>query len=182
MNQLDDKARKTISFCAQYGEAARTLANKLLSTSSTEQDLDIENSNILSEVRSLAEKHKFNLPTESEDKNKLINVLLKLIIDLNSNQANLIDKIFESPSDLEHDDESFLDREAQDIDLRTSEIKEKFSRYLVANKFSDILAHYDNEEQWKALKPTYRRIYASMLIDEANANNVNYPEFWSNYI
>ncbi|SBV38486.1 hypothetical protein BN7874_273 [Phage NCTB] len=188
MKQLQHDADAIIRKCMGYTEEASDLAKKLLRSESASADedqtesLNLENSNILSAIQDLASKNNFTLPFDSSNQAVLVNSLLKLILVLEKKQQNIVNTIFDDAAFDEDSDDSVFDEEEMEEDLKLASVKEKFSQYLLANKFTDVLLQYGTREMWGSFKPRYRRMFANMLIDEANQVNMDYPEFWQEYI
>ncbi len=183
MNKTNDSFLQVLKDCSKYSQEAQEIVGRLLSNSSTTTgDLGVENENILSSIRDIAVKNNFTLPEEPKDKDALINSLLKLVMVMDSKNQSALENISAADDDEFYDGQSvFSDEDAED-DLLIANIREQFSNYLLANRFADVMFQYSNPEFWRTYKPKFRKIYATMLIDEARQHSLDYPDFWHNYI
>lgn len=185
MKNLPDNAKALLEEASEMGEAAASIAKRLLSSESADKAdlLSVENTNILAGVKELAEKHNFSIPDSSEDKDKLINSLLKLIILLEKKNAAVSESLFDDAT-MEDDDEddTYIDIQEQEQDLELAQVKEKFRSILIGDKFENIMFVYSQRELWETMKPRYRSLMANMLIDEAVSSDLNYPEFWNQFV
>jgi hypothetical protein len=185
-HQLPNDARALLEEAAELGGAASAIAKKLLSSESKDKSADllaVENTNILAGVKELAERYNFSVPDVAEDKDHLINSLLKLIILLEKKNSAFSETLFdESTVEEDEDDDTYIDLHEQERDLELAQVKDKFRSILIGDKFENIMFVYSQREMWQTMKPRYRSLMANMLIDEAVNGDFNYPEFWNQYV
>lgn len=181
--RFSPEARALIAQSASLSPEATEIVSRLLSTSASSESLEVENANLLSAIQELASKHGIDLDTDSST--VITNRLLKLIISMEKKAqalAETVSPFFDSESFDESDDQSDFDESEMEDDLRLADVKEKFSQYLLAVKFSDVILQYSVRGMWDSFKPKYRSVFANMLIDEAEKNDTNYPDFWQEYL
>jgi hypothetical protein len=184
MKQFTPNALKAIRKAASYSGEAKNLAEKLLkSTSSKTSMLALENENILDLARTIASKYRFEIPSDSEDKDKLINALLKLLLRISQDQESIAIAVFDDSSfSAEEDSDNYSNSEELENDAELAEVKEKFKSLLNSRSFSDIMFIYAQKEQWLAIPVAHRGLLAQMLIDMSNLNNEEiYPSFWQDF-
>lgn len=178
---LDEKMVAALSKVASYSQQARDIASRYLSSESSTDDIEMQTT--LAEIQELARKHKFNIPESSEDKDALIQSLLKFIIVLEQEQSSSVEDIVDMENFDEDTDLDMFDQQEAEDDLVIATVEQQFKNYLLGEKFSNVMHLYSNKAMWETIQPQYKRKIATLLIDEALSNRMdNYPEFWNDFV